>query len=73
MHRVPRIVNRLARPSCKIATRDYAKDVSTGTVAREEMLAGVTKLTEAVAVTMGPKGRNVVIEQSWGGPKVYHI
>jgi chaperonin GroEL len=34
------------------------------------MLAGVDMLTNAVAVTMGPKGRNVIIEQSWGGPKI---
>jgi chaperonin GroEL len=34
------------------------------------MLAGVDMLADAVAVTMGPKGRNVIIEQSWGGPKI---
>ena len=31
---------------------------------------GVNQLADAVAVTMGPKGRNVILEQSWGGPKV---
>lgn len=34
------------------------------------MLRGVEELADAVKVTMGPKGRNVVIEQSWGAPKV---
>lgn len=31
---------------------------------------GVDLLADAVAVTMGPKGRNVIIEQSWGSPKI---
>ena len=34
------------------------------------MLKGVNVLADAVAVTMGPKGRNVVIESSWGSPKI---
>jgi chaperonin GroEL len=34
------------------------------------MLSGVDILADAVAVTMGPKGRNVIIEQSWGAPKI---
>ena len=34
------------------------------------MLKGVNILADAVAVTMGPKGRNVVIESSWGSPKI---
>ena len=34
------------------------------------MLAGCDKLADAVQVTMGPKGRNVVIEQSYGSPKI---
>lgn len=34
------------------------------------MLKGVDILADAVAVTMGPKGRNVIIEQSWGSPKI---
>merc|ERR1719162_1814777 len=34
------------------------------------MLEGCNRLADAVAVTMGPKGRNVVIEQSFGAPKV---
>ena len=41
-----------------------------GSNARTEMLKGVDALADAVAVTMGPKGRNVIIEQSWGAPKI---
>ena len=33
-------------------------------------MSGVNVLADAVSVTMGPKGRNVVIESSWGGPKI---
>ncbi len=38
--------------------------------ARAAILRGVNKLADAVKVTLGPKGRNVVIERSWGGPMV---
>ncbi|KAF4378144.1 hypothetical protein F8388_009058 [Cannabis sativa] len=52
-------------------TRNYAaKDVKFGGQARALMLRGVEELADAVKVTMGPKGRNVVIEQSYGAPKV---
>merc|ERR1739846_166118 len=37
---------------------------------RAEMLKGVDVLADAVSVTMGPKGRNVIIESSWGSPKI---
>ncbi|KAL3507436.1 hypothetical protein ACH5RR_032818 [Cinchona calisaya] len=51
--------------------RNYAaKDIRFGVEARALMLKGVEELSDAVKVTMGPKGRNVVIEQSWGAPKV---
>lgn len=50
--------------------RHYAKDVKFGADGRASMLYGVDTLADAVAVTMGPKGRNVVIEQSWGSPKI---
>ena len=46
-----------------------AKDVKFGTDAREKMLRGVDILTDAVKVTLGPKGRNVVIEKSYGAPR----
>lgn len=51
--------------------RNYAaKDIKFGVEARGLMLRGVEELADAVKVTMGPKGRNVVLEQSFGAPKV---
>ena len=46
-----------------------AKDVKFGADAREKMLRGVDILADAVHVTLGPKGRNVVIEKSFGAPR----
>jgi chaperonin GroEL len=46
-----------------------AKDVKFGASAREKMLKGVDTLANAVKVTLGPKGRNVVIEKSFGAPR----
>ncbi|KAK1395383.1 chaperonin CPN60-2, mitochondrial [Heracleum sosnowskyi] len=52
-------------------SRNYAaKDIRFGIEARALMLRGVEELADAVRVTMGPKGRTVVIEQSYGAPKV---
>ncbi|KAJ6803462.1 chaperonin CPN60-2, mitochondrial [Iris pallida] len=52
-------------------SRNYAaKDIKFGVDARALMLRGVEELADAVKVTMGPKGRNVVLEQSYGAPKV---
>merc|ERR1719290_914090 len=53
-----------------LGSRGYAKDVRFGGEVRADMLKGVNVLADAVAVTMGPKGRNIVIESSWGGPKI---
>ncbi len=47
-----------------------AKDVRFGRDAREEILNGVNILANAVKVTLGPKGRNVVIEKSFGAPRI---
>ena len=46
-----------------------AKDVYFASDARDRMLRGVNTLANAVKVTLGPKGRNVVIEKSWGAPR----
>jgi chaperonin GroEL len=46
-----------------------AKDVKFGSDAREKLLSGVDILADAVKVTLGPKGRNVVIEKSFGAPR----
>jgi chaperonin GroEL len=47
-----------------------AKEVKFAASAREKMLRGVDILADAVKVTLGPKGRNVVIEKSFGAPRI---
>jgi chaperonin GroEL len=47
-----------------------AKDIKQGTDARERMLHGIDILTNAVRVTLGPKGRNVVLDKSYGAPRI---
>src|SRR5205823_6155557 len=47
-----------------------AKDVKFSSDARDRMLRGVDILANAVKVTLGPKGRNVVIEKSFGAPRI---
>ncbi len=47
-----------------------AKDVKFAGDAREKLLRGVDILANAVKVTLGPKGRNVVIEKSFGAPRI---
>ena len=47
-----------------------AKDVKFSRDARERILRGVDILADAVKVTLGPKGRNVVIEKSFGAPRI---
>ncbi|PIA42944.1 hypothetical protein AQUCO_02000415v1 [Aquilegia coerulea] len=64
----------LVRNGILNSRRNYAaaaaKDISFGTGARAAMLQGVTELANAVKVTMGPKGCNVIIENRGGNPKV---
>ena len=47
-----------------------AKEIKFDTDARNRMLAGINILTDAVRVTLGPKGRNVVIDKSFGAPRI---
>ena len=47
-----------------------AKDVKFGSDARTKMLRGVDILADAVKVTLGPKGRNVVLDKSFGAPRI---
>ena len=47
-----------------------AKDVKFNTDARDRMLRGVNVLADAVKVTLGPKGRNVVLDKSFGAPRI---
>ncbi len=46
------------------------KEIKYSMTAREKMMKGVDTLANAVKVTLGPKGRNVLIEKSWGSPKI---
>ncbi|MDP9808368.1 chaperonin GroEL [Rhizobium tibeticum] len=47
-----------------------AKEIKFGRTAREKMLKGVDILADAVKVTLGPKGRNVIIDKSFGAPRI---
>src|ERR1700758_3053004 len=47
-----------------------AKDVKFSDEARQEVLHGIRILADAVKVTLGPKGRNVVIDKSFGAPRI---
>jgi len=49
-----------------------AKQLKFSDDARQKMLAGINKLAAAVVTTLGPKGRNVAIDKSWGAPSVIH-
>ncbi|KAE8699432.1 Chaperonin CPN60-2 [Hibiscus syriacus] len=62
---------RVASKLASSVSRNYvAKDISFGVGARAAMLQGVSEVADAVRVTMGPKGRNVIIDSSRGYPKV---
>uniref|UniRef100_A0A8C9I885 60 kDa heat shock protein, mitochondrial n=1 Tax=Piliocolobus tephrosceles TaxID=591936 RepID=A0A8C9I885_9PRIM len=73
MLRLPTVF-RQVRPVSRVLaphlTGAYAKDVKFHADARALVLQGVDLLDDAVAFTMGPKGRTMIIEQSWGSPKV---
>ncbi|MGI9312430.1 MAG: TCP-1/cpn60 chaperonin family protein, partial [Alphaproteobacteria bacterium] len=47
-----------------------AKEVKFSADARDRMLTGVNTLADAVKATLGPKGRNVVIDKSFGAPRI---
>merc|ERR1712216_893404 len=67
--RASRITAR-ASSALKSQSRGFAKDIKFGVDARALMLQGVDKLADAVQVTLGPKGRNAVLDQSYGAPKI---
>lgn len=50
--------------------RCFGKLITFGTDARQQMLEGCEMLADAVQVTLGPKGRNVVLDRQFGGPKI---
>ncbi|MDH3555200.1 MAG: chaperonin GroEL [Deltaproteobacteria bacterium] len=47
-----------------------AKEIKYDSAAREKTMKGINTLTDAVKVTLGPKGRNVLLEKSWGSPTI---
>ena len=47
-----------------------AKEIKFGDVARQKLLQGVNVLADAVKITLGPKGRNVILDKSFGAPTV---
>ena len=47
-----------------------AKQMAFDHVAHERLLAGVTKLARAVKTTLGPRGRNAILDKGWGGPTI---
>ncbi|XP_065666626.1 60 kDa heat shock protein, mitochondrial [Hydra vulgaris] len=73
-----RPVNRVVNLSPRLSTSFFStssnfnspKEIKTGSEARALLLKGVDLLADTVAVTLGPKGKNVLIEQSFGGPKI---
>eukprot|EP00522_Entomoneis_paludosa_P011250 CAMPEP_0172446412 /NCGR_PEP_ID=MMETSP1065-20121228/6012_1 /TAXON_ID=265537 /ORGANISM="Amphiprora paludosa, Strain CCMP125" /LENGTH=579 /DNA_ID=CAMNT_0013197527 /DNA_START=85 /DNA_END=1824 /DNA_ORIENTATION=- len=54
----------------RMTTRGFAKEIKFGTEGRQAMLNGVNVLADAVQVTLGPKGRNAIIAQPYGAPKI---
>ncbi|XP_047180161.1 chaperonin CPN60-like 2, mitochondrial [Vigna umbellata] len=80
MYRLARKVasSSIASPSAKnlvygrlLSSRNFvSKDINFGVGARAAILQGVTQVADAVKVTMGPKGRNVIIDRSRGNPRI---
>ena len=66
--RMPRVLNSRALSTSAAALAH--KEVKFSNDGRAAILKGVNLLANAVSVTLGPKGRNVIIEQPFGGPKI---
>jgi len=49
-----------------------AKQIKYGSSARTQLLSGIKQLADAVATTLGPKGRNVALDKKWGAPSIVH-
>jgi hypothetical protein len=75
MHHITQTSSRTLRRAAQKATkpslaRGAHKEIKFSNDGRASILRGVDVLANAVSVTLGPKGRNVIIEQSYGGPKI---
>ena len=64
------LLSRGARPLAKAARHMSGKEIHFGTEGRALMLRGVDQLADAVSVTLGPKGRNAILDQPYGAPKI---
>ena len=58
------------RPSERVSTAVDAKKVSFKEESRKKLVSGIDKVANAVKVTLGPKGRNVVLERNYGAPEI---
>ncbi|KAF8961721.1 chaperonin Cpn60/TCP-1 family [Flammula alnicola] len=67
---IRRAAAKASRSATPALTRGAHKDIKFSNEGRASILKGVDVLANAVQVTLGPKGRNVIIEQSFGGPKI---
>ena len=64
------IAKQTVRRAAQIRSFATGKDIKFGVEGRSAMLEGVEKLADTVQVTLGPKGRNVVLDKSFGAPTV---
>lgn len=62
--------SQLARGVLQVQKRFFSKEIKHSVECRQGLLGGVNRLVDAVCVTLGPKGRNVVIAQPYGAPKI---
>ena len=69
-HKMQPLLSRGARPLAKAARQMSGKEIHFGTEGRALMLRGVDQLADAVSVTLGPKGRNAILDQPYGAPKI---
>ncbi len=68
---LPQVARQHAKTLNYFAPATFAsKDIVFGALCRQKMLEGCERLADAVQVTLGPKGRNVVIDQAFGAPKI---
>jgi len=70
MYRLPRILKQSRRLNLLQRRAFSGKEITFGSECRSRILVGVNKIADAVEVTLGPRGRNVAIEQSYGAPKI---
>lgn len=77
MHSLARVATQGARAAASTsrvgAVRTFAKEIKFGAEARARLLAGVNQLADAVQVTLGPKGRNALLDSGFGAPKITKV